>query len=77
MTDAKPINPQRVFWELSPRLPDNCIIACDSGTSADWYARDVKLRDGHDGVAVGRARDDGLRRCRMRLPPSSRTPTGR
>ena len=46
MTDAKPINPQRVFWELSSRLPDNCIIACDSGTSANWYARDVKLRKG-------------------------------
>ena len=22
MDDADPINPQRVFWELSPRLPD-------------------------------------------------------
>ena len=40
------INPQRVFWELSPRLPDRSIIACDSGSSANWYARDLKLRDG-------------------------------
>ena len=23
MNAANPINPQRVFWELSPRLPDN------------------------------------------------------
>ncbi|MGZ5031325.1 MAG: thiamine pyrophosphate-requiring protein, partial [Methylobacter sp.] len=30
MESANPINPQRVFWELSPRLPDNCIISCDS-----------------------------------------------
>jgi pyruvate dehydrogenase (quinone) len=26
MNEAKPLNPQRVFWELSPRLPDNCIL---------------------------------------------------
>jgi pyruvate dehydrogenase (quinone) len=46
MNDADPINPQRVFWELSPRLPDQCIITCDSGTSAGWYARDLQLRRG-------------------------------
>jgi pyruvate dehydrogenase (quinone) len=43
---ADPINPQLVFWELSPRLPDGCIITADSGTSADWFARDLKLRRG-------------------------------
>ena len=41
-----PINPQRVFWELSPRLPDNCILAADSGSAANWYARDLKIRRG-------------------------------
>ena len=46
MEDANPINPQRLFWELSSRLPDNCIIASDSGTSADWFARDLKIRAG-------------------------------
>lgn len=46
MNDAKPINPQRVFWELSPRLPDNCILTCDSGSAANWYARDLKIRRG-------------------------------
>ena len=46
MNEADPINPQRVFWELSPRLPDNCILTCDSGTSAAWYARDLKIRRG-------------------------------
>nr|MBA3245685.1 thiamine pyrophosphate-requiring protein [Actinomycetota bacterium] len=46
MNDADPINPQRVFWELSSRLPDNCIISSDSGSSANWYARDLKLRRG-------------------------------
>src|SRR5205823_5508523 len=46
MNAANPSNPQRVFWELSPRLPDNCIISADSGSSANWYARDVKIRRG-------------------------------
>ncbi|HEX5413886.1 MAG TPA: thiamine pyrophosphate-requiring protein [Terriglobia bacterium] len=46
MHEANPINPQRVFWELSPRLPDNCIISSDSGSSANWFARDLKVRRG-------------------------------
>src|SRR3954462_1716699 len=46
MNEAEPINPQRVFWELSPRLPDDCILAADSGTSANWFARDLKIRKG-------------------------------
>ncbi len=43
MNDA---NPKRVFWELSPKLPDNCIITADSGSSANWFARDLKIRRG-------------------------------
>jgi pyruvate dehydrogenase (quinone) len=46
MGSAEPLNPQRIFWELSPRLPDRCIIAGDSGSHTNWYARDVKLRRG-------------------------------
>jgi pyruvate dehydrogenase (quinone) len=46
MVDAKPINPQRVFWELSPKLPDDCILTCDSGSAANWFARDLKMRRG-------------------------------
>ena len=46
MNAANPINPQRVFWELSPRLPDNCILSADSGSAANWYARDLKIRRG-------------------------------
>jgi pyruvate dehydrogenase (quinone) len=42
-----------VFWELSPRLPDNCILTCDSGTSAAWYARDLKARRGMMGSLSG------------------------
>jgi pyruvate dehydrogenase (quinone) len=47
------VNPQRVFWELSPKLPDNCILTCDSGTSAAWYARDLKARRGMMGSLSG------------------------
>ncbi|BBX67536.1 thiamine pyrophosphate-requiring protein [Mycolicibacterium psychrotolerans] len=44
MTDADPVNPMRIFWELSERMPDNAIIAADSGSSANWYARHLKFR---------------------------------
>ena len=43
---ADPINPQLVFHELSKRLPDGAILAADSGSAANWYARDIKLRPG-------------------------------
>jgi pyruvate dehydrogenase (quinone) len=46
MNNARPINPQRVFWELSPRLPDKCILSSDSGSSANWFARNLKIREG-------------------------------
>jgi pyruvate dehydrogenase (quinone) len=46
MDSAEPLNPQRVFWELSSRLPDNAIITADSGSVANWYARDLKMRRG-------------------------------
>ena len=31
MTDADPVNPMRIFYELSERLPANAIVAADSG----------------------------------------------
>jgi pyruvate dehydrogenase (quinone) len=43
---ANPVNPQRVAWELSPRLPDRVILTSDSGSCANWYARDLKIRRG-------------------------------
>jgi pyruvate dehydrogenase (quinone) len=46
MQKASPINPQRVLQELSPLLPDNCILTADSGTSAFWFARNIKIRAG-------------------------------
>jgi pyruvate dehydrogenase (quinone) len=44
--DADPLNPQRVFWELSQQLPDGAILTADSGSGTNWFARDVKLRRG-------------------------------
>ncbi|WP_112186217.1 thiamine pyrophosphate-requiring protein [Ralstonia sp. GX3-BWBA] len=50
---AYPVNPQRVFWELSPKLPDNVIVTSDSGTCANWYARDLKFKPGMMGSLSG------------------------
>ena len=53
MTDADPLNPMRIFWELSERMPDNAIIASDSGSSANWYARHLKFSAGVRGSLSG------------------------
>ena len=46
MAAANPVNPQRVTWELSPRIPDRTILTSDFGSCANWYARDLKIRRG-------------------------------
>jgi pyruvate dehydrogenase (quinone) len=46
MTHAHPVNPQRVVWEMSPRLPENAIVTSDSGSCANWYARDYRVKRG-------------------------------
>jgi pyruvate dehydrogenase (quinone) len=43
---ANPVNPQLIAWELSSRLPENVILTSDSGSCANWYARDIKIRAG-------------------------------
>ncbi|QVQ28132.1 thiamine pyrophosphate-requiring protein [Achromobacter deleyi] len=53
MVDAKPLNPQRPFLELSRRLPPQAIIACDSGSAANWYARDIEMQEGMMGSVSG------------------------
>jgi pyruvate dehydrogenase (quinone) len=50
---AEPLNPQLVFHELSARLPDGAILSSDSGSAANWYARDVKIRQGMMGSLSG------------------------
>jgi pyruvate dehydrogenase (quinone) len=44
--DADPMNPQRVAWELNALLPDDAILAADSGSSTNWWARDLKIGKG-------------------------------
>jgi pyruvate dehydrogenase (quinone) len=44
MLDARPVNPMRIVWELSERLPHDAIVAADSGSVANWYARFLKVR---------------------------------
>ncbi len=53
MEPADPVNPQRVFHELSPRLPDHVIMTGDSGSVANWYARDIRMRRGMMGSLSG------------------------
>lgn len=53
MNDADPLNPQRAFWELSSRLPDDVIVSRDCGTATGWYARDRKLKPSMMGSLSG------------------------
>ncbi|HEY5340416.1 MAG TPA: thiamine pyrophosphate-requiring protein [Candidatus Aquilonibacter sp.] len=40
------LNPEVVFTELSPRLPDRCILSGDAGTATNWLARHLQMRKG-------------------------------
>ena len=51
--DADPVNPMRIFSELSPRLPDDVIVAADSGSAANWYARQLRFRGNMRGSLSG------------------------
>lgn len=41
---ADPVNPLRLFSELSPILPDDAVVTADSGSAANWYARQLRFR---------------------------------
>jgi pyruvate dehydrogenase (quinone) len=47
-------NPRRIFSELNVRLPENAIVTCDAGTTADWYGHHILLRNGMMGDLSGR-----------------------
>ncbi|WP_179469066.1 thiamine pyrophosphate-requiring protein [Mycolicibacterium vinylchloridicum] len=53
MLSAKPVNPMRVVWELSSRLPGDAMLSADSGSSTNWYARCLKVRDRMRGSLSG------------------------
>ena len=46
MVEANPVNPQRVVYEMSPLLPADAIVTSDSGSCANWYARDYQVKAG-------------------------------
>ena len=50
---ADRVNPMRIFNEFSERMPADSIVAADSGSAANWYARHVKFRGGERGSLSG------------------------
>ncbi|WP_460392134.1 thiamine pyrophosphate-requiring protein [Actinophytocola sediminis] len=44
MVEADPINPMRIVLELSRRVPQDAVITADSGSAANWYARNLRMR---------------------------------
>lgn len=53
MAPANPVNPQRVVWEMSPLLADNAIVTSDSGSCANWFARDFRVKQGQRATLSG------------------------
>lgn len=53
MIEARPLNPERVFWELSEQLPADAILSADAGTTANWYGRILSIRPGMMGSLSG------------------------
>jgi pyruvate dehydrogenase (quinone) len=50
---AHPTNPQRVAFEHSSRLPDQCTVTADGSTISVWYTRDLSFRRGMLGSVSG------------------------
>ncbi|MEB5973262.1 thiamine pyrophosphate-requiring protein [Pantoea dispersa] len=53
MAPANPVNPQRVVWEMSPQLPEDAIVTSDSGSCANWFARDYRVKQGQRATLSG------------------------
>jgi pyruvate dehydrogenase (quinone) len=53
LVDADPVNPLLVFSEFSERMPADAIIAADSGSAANWYARQLRFPPGVRGSLSG------------------------
>jgi pyruvate dehydrogenase (quinone) len=47
------VNPQLVFYDFNERVPANCIMTSDSGSATNWWARQVKMREGMRGSLSG------------------------
>jgi pyruvate dehydrogenase (quinone) len=53
MLEADPVNPMRIVWELSKRIPENALVTADSGSSTNWYARHLRFRGQMRGTLSG------------------------
>lgn len=53
LVEADPINPERVFHELNPLLPDTALLTADSGSATNWYARHLRMRGAMRGSLSG------------------------
>ena len=53
MLEARPVNPMRVVWELSRQIPGDAIVTADSGSSTNWYARCLRMRERMRGSLSG------------------------
>ncbi len=47
------IRPQGLFSSLSRQLPENAILSSDSGSAANWYARQIRIRRGMKAMLSG------------------------
>ncbi|GAA1977196.1 thiamine pyrophosphate-requiring protein [Nocardioides panacihumi] len=50
---AEPVNPMLLFQEFSRVAPEDAMIAADSGSAANWYARQVRMRGRMRGTLSG------------------------
>jgi pyruvate dehydrogenase (quinone) len=51
--DADPVNPEYVVHALDDLLPEDVMLAADSGSSANWYARHLRMRGAMRGSLSG------------------------
>jgi pyruvate dehydrogenase (quinone)/pyruvate oxidase len=50
---AMPMRPQVVAWQLGNRLAEDAIVCADSGTSATWFARQIRAKRGQKSSVSG------------------------
>ena len=76
MTDADPVNPMRIFPNCRKQMPEDAIVAGDSGSSANWYARHLRFTAGVRGSFSGTLATMGAA-VPYAMAPSGHTLAGR
>jgi len=54
LSKVEGLNPQLVFYELFRNLPENAIVAADTGTATVWYAQYHRFKKNGRGLLSGR-----------------------